>query len=97
MTARTFALLLALAARLASASCDIVPSPPLTFRGALGGVDRPFARAGDWVRVVLDPACDAASAGFDTTPGAQVVTLVFRGALGGTARRAARGRLHRDR
>lgn len=73
------------AAAVASASCDIVPSPPLTFRGALGGVDRPFARAGDWVRVVLGTGCDAASPGFATGDGAQVVTLVFR-ALSGERR-----------
>jgi len=50
------------------------------FRGALGSVDRPYARPGDFVELRLSPTCDAASPGFAAplAPAAQVVTIAFR-------------------
>ncbi|MFN8543660.1 MAG: hypothetical protein U0807_05575 [Candidatus Binatia bacterium] len=64
------------------ASCDVLPSPPLSFHGALGAVDRPFARPGDWLLVTLDARCDGSSPGFTAASAAHVVTIVFRAPQG---------------
>jgi len=37
--------------RLSDASCNLIPSATTTFRGALGGTDRPFASPGEFVEV----------------------------------------------
>jgi hypothetical protein len=71
-------LLCALAVWEAHGSCDILPSPALTFRSTLGATDRPFAGPGDVVTVVLDPRCDGPSPGFDAGSDDHVVTIVFR-------------------
>src|SRR5262245_16821186 len=60
------------------AVCDVIPGAQGTFRGALGVVDRPFARPGDPVELRLDPACHGASAGFSAAASDHVVTVLFR-------------------
>lgn len=65
------------------ASCDVLPSPPSTFRSALGSTDRPFAGGGDWLTIGLDARCDGASAGFTAESNAHVVTVAFRAPAGG--------------
>src|SRR5262245_51033376 len=62
----------------ADACCNIVPPAEPTFRGTLANVDRPFAHAGDWVRIPLDALCHGTSPGFAGTASDQVVTVVFR-------------------
>jgi len=71
------------AARAAWATCNVIPSAALTFRGTLGNTDRPFARPGDWVTVTLDAACHGASPGFTGAASDTVVTLVFTPPAGG--------------
>jgi hypothetical protein len=46
------------------ASCNAIPGPSNTFRGALATVDRPFASPGELVRLSLDDACHASQPGF---------------------------------
>jgi len=69
---------LALQAGRAHAVCDVIPGTQRTFRGALGVVDRPFARPGDPVELRLDPVCHGASAGFSAAASDHVVTVLFR-------------------
>jgi hypothetical protein len=70
-----FAILLAAAT--ADAACDLIPSASITFRGALGSINRPFSAPGEIVELRLSPVCDAASTGFATSAADHVVTLVF--------------------
>ncbi|MFN8545343.1 MAG: hypothetical protein U0807_14200 [Candidatus Binatia bacterium] len=70
-------LLMVVGAARARASCDAIPGPVGAFRGALGLVDRPFARPGDPIELRLDPACHRASAGFSPTASRHAVTFVF--------------------
>src|SRR5262245_8905825 len=69
---------LALQAPRAHAVCDVIPGTQGTFRGALGVVDRPFARPGDPVELRLDPACHGASAGVSAAASAHVGAGRFR-------------------
>ena len=48
----------------AHAVCDVIPGTQGAFRGALGVVDRPFARPGDPVELRLDPRVTARPPGF---------------------------------
>ncbi len=61
----------------ARATCDAIPGTQQSFTSTLATTDRPYAEPGDWVRLSRDPVCHAASPGFATPPGEQVVTLVF--------------------
>ncbi len=61
----------------ARAGCNIIPPAVTTFRGALGSLDRPFARPGDWVKIALDPVCAASSSGFVGPAADPVVTIVY--------------------
>src|SRR5262245_45578433 len=61
----------------AAACCNAIPPASRVFRSTLGSTDRPFAGAGDFVRVTLDPVCHAASPGFQPNGSDNVVTLVF--------------------
>ena len=67
----------------AVAGCNIIPPAVTTFRGALGSLDRPYARPDDWVRIVLDPSCATSSPGFGPSAGDSVVTVVFTPPDGG--------------
>lgn len=68
------------------AACNLIPSASMTFRGAVGAVNRPFAAPGDFVEVGLDPTrCDSRSPGFATDGADHVVTIVFT-PVGGQAR-----------
>ena len=73
----------AAAVRPAHAGCNVIPPAVESFRGALGSTDRPFARPGDWVRLVLDPTCHGASSAFPGTTADHVVTVVFTPPSGG--------------
>jgi len=78
-TPSTLLLLLFLLAdcrHVAVAACNIIPGTTLTFRGALGTTDRPFAGPGDVIELRLSP-CDQGSPGFSALGADQVVTLVF--------------------
>lgn len=66
----------------ARSSCDILPSPPLTFRSSTASADRPFARPGDWVTLVLDARCHGASSGFTESPDDYAATVFFQSASG---------------
>lgn len=71
----------------AGAGCNLIPSASLTFRGALGATNRPFAAPGDFVEVGVTPdRCDAASAGLGAVADAHIVTLVFTPPAGGQRR-----------
>jgi DNA-binding transcriptional regulator GbsR (MarR family) len=63
------------AARRTEAACNIIPPATPAFRASLGATDRPFARARDWVRLTLDPACHGSS--LVPVEDAPVVTIVF--------------------
>ncbi len=71
-------LLLALGAHSALAVCDAIPGAQGSFRGALGAIDRPFARPGDPVELRLDPTCHGTSAGLDAIASNHVVTILFQ-------------------
>ncbi len=67
----------------AHAGCDLIPQSQPVFRGALGTLDRPFARPGDFVELHVRPTiCDAASPGLGADPSALAVTLLFTPAGG---------------
>lgn len=62
----------------ADAGCNLIPSAQITFRGAVGSADRPFAGPGDMVELrARAEVCDAASVGFSATPADEVVTFLF--------------------
>lgn len=63
-------------ARPANAGCTVIPPAVRAFRGALGNVDRPFARPGDWVTMSLSGECGDEAASLPETDAA-VVTFVF--------------------
>lgn len=67
----------------ARAACNIIPPALPTFRSTQGNTDRPFARPGDWVRLIHDATCHGAAAGFPGTTQEQVVTIVFEPPGGG--------------
>ncbi|MGH7895196.1 MAG: hypothetical protein ACREQL_11050 [Candidatus Binatia bacterium] len=69
--------------RRADAACNIIPPALPTFRGALGSTDRPYARPGDWVRLIRNPVCHGDATGFLGATGDQVVTIVFEPSAGG--------------
>jgi len=68
------ALLLISAPRL-DASCNQIPGPTNTFRGAHGTIDRPFASPADPVDLRLSPTCDA-NTSFDVPQGL-VISVIF--------------------
>src|SRR5712692_3079836 len=85
---RKAAILLPLAAvvawaRLAQATCNVIPGTTQTFRASQTTVDRPFAVPGDFVTLGLDPTCYALERTFSTNPSDQVVTVVFTPPQGG--------------
>jgi Tol biopolymer transport system component len=61
----------------AGASCNQIPGTVNRFRGAVGTVDRPFARPGDRLAIRIGP-CDPDSPDFDADAAAHVVTIAFR-------------------
>jgi hypothetical protein len=62
----------------AHACCNVIPSASTSFRGSLGGADRPFAAPNEFLQLSVDTAlCDVASAGFAPTAAEHVVTVVF--------------------
>ncbi len=61
----------------ATAGCNLIPGTALTFNGAVGGTNRPFAGPGEPLEIRLRP-CDAKSPGFLPSAADQVVTLVFK-------------------
>lgn len=73
---------LSVGAERAEAGCDVIPPAVQAFRASRGTTDRPFARPGDWVRLALDPTCDAGAAGFGPASNL-VVSVVFRPPGGG--------------
>ncbi len=68
-----------LGGREAGAACNLIPSAAKTFRGALGGTNKPFAAPGDFVEVSAEPGrCDAISPGITSAAEDHVVTVVFK-------------------
>jgi Tol biopolymer transport system component len=67
----------------AQAGCNIIPGTALSFGGALGASDRPFAGPGDFVELRLVAGCHDASPGFSANAADHVVTVVFRPPNGG--------------
>jgi len=63
--------------RRAFAVCNVIPGTTQTFRATQTTIDRPFASPGDVVALGLDPTCYPIARTFSTTPGDQVVTVVF--------------------
>ncbi|MDX2169916.1 MAG: hypothetical protein SF182_22795 [Deltaproteobacteria bacterium] len=61
----------------AAASCNQIPGTVNRFRAAVGTVDRPFARPGDWLTIRRGP-CDPAAPEFAADPAAHLVTVAFR-------------------
>jgi Tol biopolymer transport system component len=62
----------------AAASCNTIPGAIRNFRGALGGLDRPFAAPGDVVELRVRPAiCDAEAPPLSHITAHSVVTIVF--------------------
>src|SRR5438876_1203665 len=59
------------------AVCNVIPGTTQTFRATQTTVDRPFASPGDVVALGLDATCYPIARTFSTTPGDQVVTVVF--------------------
>lgn len=74
--------LLAILPRIATASCNAIPSARPSFRGAIGSVDRPFVRPGDWLRITLADGCQSPTADFPTVDEI-LVTFEFAAPNGG--------------
>ena len=72
---------LAAAAPGVHASCNQIPGTVNTFRGAVGSLNRPFARPGDAIDVRLSPTCEPARS-FGPTAADNIVTVVFKPASG---------------
>jgi Tol biopolymer transport system component len=70
-------LLVAGAAQVSMAACDLIPQPARALRGARGNVNRPFAGPGDPVVLRSSEECDQL-AGFDALSGPPLVTIVFK-------------------
>src|SRR5262245_23852352 len=61
----------------ALASCDAIPGRSGAFRGALGVLDRPFARPGDPITLARDPACHPGAPGIPSVASHLAVTYLF--------------------
>src|SRR5262249_18708560 len=59
------------------ASCDAIPGRSGAFRGALGVLDRPFARPGDAITLARDSASPPAPPGFPSVRSHPAVTYLF--------------------
>jgi len=70
-----------LAARRASAMCNLIPPAERTFPSTLGAVVSPIAAPGDQIEIKLSQ-CDA-SPGFNVNPASNVVTITFQPPGGG--------------
>lgn len=85
--ARVVGLVVLLLPRLATAACNLIPGATLTYNGALGATNRPFASPGEIVELALRD-CDPASAAISSTATDHLVTVVFTPTTPGAARTA---------
>lgn len=73
--------------RLVLAACNLIPGTRLTYNGATGTTNRPFAAPGEFVEVALRN-CDPASAAISASPADHLVTVLFTPTNPGAARTA---------